>query len=99
MNDAAMIAVFVVASLAIMDWRFERRTVRRSRIDTKLDALLKHTGAPFGPYEGLPATAIDALRRGRKIEAVLLYRKATGAGLKAAKDAIDEAVVRASSAV
>jgi hypothetical protein len=37
----------------------------------------------------LPASAIDALRRGDTIEAIRLLRAATGLGLKEAKDVID----------
>ena len=36
----------------------------------------------------------DAVRRGRKIEAIKLYRAATGAGLKDAKDAVEELAER-----
>ena len=33
---------------------------------------------------------LDAIKQGRKIEAIKLYRDATGAGLKDAKDFIEE---------
>jgi ribosomal protein L7/L12 len=40
-------------------------------------------GAPLGPV-------YEAVRRGKKIQAIKLYREATGAGLAAAKDAVDQ---------
>jgi hypothetical protein len=40
-----------------------------SRLEAKLDALLKHAGMQFDPYADAPQPVIDALRRGKKIEA------------------------------
>jgi ribosomal protein L7/L12 len=40
---------------------------------------------------------VEALRRGHKIEAIKLYRQATGVGLKEAKDFIDDVQRRAGS--
>ena len=37
----------------------------------------------------LPSSFYDALGRGKAIEAIKIYRSATGAGLKEAKDAVD----------
>ena len=37
----------------------------------------------------LPATAVEALRRGNKIEAIKCYREATGEGLKESKEAVE----------
>ena len=44
-------------------------------------------GGPTGP--GLEPV-YDAIRRGKTIQAIKLYRELTGAGLKNAKDAVDE---------
>jgi hypothetical protein len=66
-----------------------------SRLEGKLDALLKHQGIDFDPYSDLPASVLDALRRGKKIEAIKEYRLATGAGLREAKDFIEELQRRA----
>ena len=40
-----------------------------------------------------PPSFADALRRGKMIEAIKIYREVTGVGLKEAKDAV-EAIVR-----
>jgi ribosomal protein L7/L12 len=66
-----------------------------SRMEAKLDALLKHEGIQYDPYADLPASVLDALRRGRKIEAIKEYRQASGAGLKEAKEHIEELQRRA----
>jgi hypothetical protein len=52
--------------------------------DAKLDLLLKHAGIEYNPYTNLPPSVIDALKRGKKIEAIKRYRDATSVGLKEA---------------
>lgn len=39
--------------------------------------------------EKIPAAAVDALKRGNKIEAIKLTRAASGMGLKESKDAVE----------
>lgn len=51
---------------------------------------------PEAPATKLPADVVDALQRGKKIEAVRLLRQHTGLGLKDAKDAVDRAGIAAS---
>lgn len=41
------------------------------------------------PHSTASPELLDLIHRGRKIEAIKLYREATGAGLKAAKDFIE----------
>jgi Ribosomal protein L7/L12 C-terminal domain len=46
--------------------------------------------APADPRDPrLPAAFFDALSAGKKIQAIKLYREATGVGLKEAKDYVD----------
>jgi hypothetical protein len=92
---AALIAAASIARLASR----ERESRTLSRLEGKLDALLKHQGVQFDPYSDLPGPVVDALRRGKKIEAIKEYRVATGAGLKDAKDLVEELQRRASSRV
>ena len=61
-----------------------------SRVEAKLDALMKHEGIRFDPYSDVPPPVVDALRRGKKIAAIKHYRGATGAGLKEAKEFVEE---------
>jgi hypothetical protein len=60
------------------------------RVEAKLDAILNHQGIRFDPYADIPPKVIDAVQRGRKIEAIREYRVATGVGLKEAKARIDD---------
>ncbi|MEM9378928.1 MAG: hypothetical protein AAGB93_03185 [Planctomycetota bacterium] len=69
----------------------DRIEARLHRVERKLDALLAHFGVDEEQQERLPADVVDALRRGRKIEAIKHYRRATGAGLREAKQVIDSA--------
>jgi ribosomal protein L7/L12 len=57
----------------------------------KPDLLLRHAGAEYDPYKALPREVVDALQHGQKIQAIKLYRKATGVGLKDANDFIEDA--------
>ena len=64
---------------------------RLSRIEAKLDLLLKNAGSRVeDPFADLPPPVVEALRAGNKIEAIKRYREATGAGLKEAKEFVEE---------
>jgi Ribosomal protein L7/L12 C-terminal domain len=86
--------------LLLVHWRLisiEMRG-RLSRLDLKLDLLLKHAGIEHDPYKNLPHEVVDALQRSQKIQAIQRYRKATGVGLKEAKDFIEDVQRRAGDA-
>ena len=72
----------------------ERRLTRLSRLDAKLDAkidaLLGNAGIHFDPLQDVPADVREALERGETILAIKRFRQATGAGLKEAKEFVDE---------
>jgi acyl carrier protein phosphodiesterase len=70
-----------------------------ARVEAKLDAILKHEGIRFDPYADAPLAVVEALRLGRKIDAIKEYRMATGAGLKEAKDYVEEMQRRATPRV
>jgi ribosomal protein L7/L12 len=94
MSAAVLAGVLVGIGVAVVFMRLssiESRLNRLSRIDAKLDALLKNGGITFDELHDLPADVREALERGETIEAIKRFRQATGAGLKEAKDAIDEA--------
>jgi len=61
---------------------------RKARLERKLDALLKHAGVD--PWPQVSGEIGELVRQGRKIEAIKLYREQTGAGLKEAKDRVEE---------
>jgi ribosomal protein L7/L12 len=86
----------VIAAATAMRATQERHARALSRLESKVDALLKHQSVNFDPYSDVPASVIDALRRGEKIEAIKQYRSATGVGLKEAKERVEDLQRRAS---
>jgi ribosomal protein L7/L12 len=68
----------------------DRRLGPLWRVEAKINLLLEHVGIKFDPYKSLPQEAADAMARGEKIRAIKIFRSATGASLKEAKDFIEE---------
>jgi Ribosomal protein L7/L12 C-terminal domain len=92
-----LILLTVLVSMLIQ-WRLLdilKRLSALSRLDTKLDLLLKQAGIEYDPYTSLPLDVVDAVKRGNKIGAIKRYRERTGVGLKEAKDVIEEVQRRA----
>jgi hypothetical protein len=89
---AGLMAAAIILQLLSRD---RRQTRTLSRVEGKLDALLKHDGVQFDPYADAPPAVFDALSRGKKIEAIKEYRAATGAGLQDAKEYVEELQRRA----
>ncbi|MEU5537273.1 ribosomal protein L7/L12 [Streptomyces sp. NPDC020362] len=67
--------------------RFTRADERLARVERKLDLIIQHMDL----REELPRMdEVNALvREGKKIQAIKVYREATGAGLKEAKEAVE----------
>jgi hypothetical protein len=74
----------------------ENQLTALSRLDAKLDALLKHSGIRFDPYADVPPAVVEALARGRKIDAIKAYRATRGADLEEVKEFVEEIQRRAS---
>lgn len=73
-----------------------RRIAALSRIESKLDLLLKDAAVPYeDPFADLLPPVVEAIRAGDKIEAIKRYRQATGAGLKESKEFVEELQRRA----
>lgn len=90
MNEPMLVSGFIGLGIALLFIRLaalERRIDRLSRLDAKVDALLRHSGIAFDPYQGVPSDVREALERGKTILAIKRLRQATGIGLKEAKDA------------
>jgi ribosomal protein L7/L12 len=87
--------VLVIAELG----RLHTRISAISRVEGKLDRLLAQAGIAYDLYANLPPGVEDALRRGEKIQAIKLYREATQAGLRDAKEFIEEVQRRAGDPV
>jgi len=90
-----VVAGLIAAAIVVRMTSGEPQLRALSRLEAKLDVLLKHEGIQFDPYADAPPPVCDALRRGKKIEAIKEYRAATGAGLKEAKDYVEELQRRA----
>jgi ribosomal protein L7/L12 len=98
MNEPFLLGLIVGVIAVLVVARVTSRThdVRAlPRVEAKIDALLKHHAIRFDPYSDVPPAVIDALHRGKKIEAIKAYRAVTGAGLKEAKDYVEEIQRRA----
>ena len=92
MNDAAFLGALVGVGLAILFIRLaaiDRRLNRLSRLDAKVDALLRASGVTFDEAQDVPTDVREALERGETILAIRRFRQATGPGLKEAKDFVD----------
>ena len=93
MNEAVIVSALIGSAIAIVLVRLsaiERRLTRLSRLDAKIDALLGNAGIHFDPLQDVPADVREALERGETILAIKRFRQATGAGLKEAKEFVDE---------
>ena len=66
------------------------RVSRLSRLEAKLDALLKNAGVAHDPFANVTPDVRAALERGQYVVAIKKLRQATGMGLKEAKEQVDE---------
>lgn len=76
----------------------KKRMAALTRLEAKVDLLLKHAGLTYDPLVNIPANVAEALAKGDKILAIKHYREATGAGLKEAKDFVEGMERRAGQA-
>jgi ribosomal protein L7/L12 len=91
---ATLVVLLVGAAVRTVVSEIRSRVATISRIEAKLDVLLKEAHIDFDPYPNVQPGIIDALQKGQKIEAIKMYRQSTpGVGLKQAKEFI-EAVQR-----
>ncbi|CAL9299027.1 hypothetical protein [Streptomyces sp. SudanB66_2053] len=78
------VVVLGVASIQTALSRSERRV---ARVERKLDQVMRHLGLE----EEVPRRdeVLALVRDGKQVQAIKLYREATGAGLIEAKQAVD----------
>lgn len=64
---------------------------RVAKLERQMAFLLENSGLKYQdhPNRDVSPEILDLVRRGRKIEAIKVYREQTGASLKLAKDFID----------
>lgn len=93
MNELLIVSTLAAVSIALLFIKLgaiERRLDRLSRLDAKVDALLKASAVEFDALRDVPADVREALEQGNTILAIRRFRQATGVGLKEAKDFVDE---------
>jgi ribosomal protein L7/L12 len=65
---------------------------RLAQLERKIDMILDHLGIEH--HDDFEDQLASLLGQGQKIQAIKLYREATGAGLKDAKDAVEAIAAR-----
>lgn len=87
--DTAILFLTCVVILGVVTIRnhLSRADRRAARIERGLDAVMGHLGL----HEEIPERdeILALVRRGKKIQAIKLYRETTGADLVEAKQAVD----------
>ncbi|UBU14395.1 hypothetical protein [Nonomuraea gerenzanensis] len=65
---------------------------RVARLEQQVAALQRHLGVDLSRAEGrrFPPEFYEALRHGKTIKAIAIYRKETGASLRDAKKAVED---------
>jgi ribosomal protein L7/L12 len=81
------LAVFVLVLVSALDRKVTGVERRAARIERKTDLIMAHLGVEE-PQPDL-REVVGLLRAGKKIEAVKVYRRLTGAGLREAKEAVE----------
>lgn len=67
--------------------KFEERL---ERLEENVNRIMARLGIPEKGHSDLNDQVVELLARGQKIEAIKIWRVATGAGLKQAKDAVEK---------
>ena len=78
MGFSDIVTILMIIVLGIIYVRLsdlEKRLTASLRLDPKLDALLKHAGIQFDLRGSLPQEAVQALERGKKIEAIIMAER------------------------
>jgi hypothetical protein len=88
------VGAVVVGSLFLLLWTVKKKLDRLSRLEGKLDALLREAGVSYDPLGDVAPGVRDALERDDRILAIKKLREATGLGLKEAKAHVDELRLR-----
>lgn len=81
------LALAVLGCIVSAESRFSRADRRLARAERKLDLIMEHLDLREEHPRMDEVTAL--VREGKKIHAIKVYREATGAGLKEAKEAVD----------
>jgi ribosomal protein L7/L12 len=83
------IAIGAVATLFALRNSVRELSARQRGTEAKLDAVMRNAGVSYDPYANVDPRVLEAIRAGKKIEAIKRYREASGADLKEAKDYVE----------
>jgi hypothetical protein len=89
------VALILMALIGARLNKLQGRILELSRVEAKLDLLLKQANIQFDPFVHVPREIAEAVRSGKKIEAIKLQRQSSGMGLKESKEFIEEIEQRA----
>src|SRR5271166_1977130 len=79
-----MIGLLFFAVLSGRITALDQRIGSLSRIEAKVDLLLKQANIKYDPYAHISSEIAEAVRSGQTIKAIKLYRESRGVGLKEA---------------
>jgi ribosomal protein L7/L12 len=83
------VGVLLMARMLVLDQRLKALVL----MNAKIDVLLRHSGISLNPHENLPddlrQDLLEAIRQGRKLDAVKRYKGATNTELRESKEFID----------
>jgi ribosomal protein L7/L12 len=82
-----LFALVVIVGVISIEGRISRADKRIARVERKLDLILDHLG--LGEDDPRMAEVAALRRDGKTIQAIKVYREATGVGLKEAKEAVE----------
>jgi hypothetical protein len=91
----AGLAAGILLPLSVQIARIERRSSSISRIEGKLNLLLQNAGLEYDPFADISDDLAEAVRSGKKIPAIKLYRDETSCDLKTAKRFVEGLMDRA----
>ena len=96
MNGAEFGVILILVFLFMVLYRSEQlgRSVRdlasrQLRTEGKLDALLRNAGISYDPYADVDPGVLEAIKVGKKIEAIKRYRQVSQADLREAKEYVE----------
>lgn len=85
----AIVILILISMIGVRLNDVQGRMAALTRMDAKLDLLLKQANIKYDPYRNIAPEIVEAVRSGRKIMAIKLYRQSSGAGLKESKDFVE----------
>lgn len=83
----SLVTLVVLVGIGSVESRITRADRRVARVERKLELILDHLG--IGDPDPRMDEVAALVREGKKIQAIKVYREATGADLKEAKEAVE----------